>query len=371
MLKKNDEDRDSRFLRMMKKFKETIKDEYGLMYSTELLLSIILLIFIIGTIANLSDDVNEKMLSEEELHSLESTAIETSEYLLNNPGSPENWEEDEGLESGIVSPRIIPGLAIKRKAMENGQFYDESTNEEEILSNSISYRKLKKIKSNYNELIERNLFNNSFKSSMAVYPLNSKIRPLEMGDEIDDSRDDRTIASIDRTVKCDFYSSFAVYEFNELELYGEDYEEGICNHDTNPDLTSHENDGRSVWLCKSFRVYKKSLEDYSYYLISDEDIGNCNVDWVLESLNRSSDEERRLNQEVIDLNPFFSESLENSSEDIYSIHFNVDRNHINDFKTVLVAIPKNMTDELIANNELKYDYFKENDVNFRFKIGYA
>ena len=65
------------------------KDQCGLLYSTELLLSIILLIFIIGIIANLSDGLNEKLLSEEEFLPLESIAVETSTYLLNNPGNPE------------------------------------------------------------------------------------------------------------------------------------------------------------------------------------------------------------------------------------------------------------------------------------------
>ena len=93
--------------------KNLIKDQYGLLYSSELLLSIILLIFIIGVVANLSDGLNEKILSEEEISSLEAIAIESSDYLLNNPGNPENWEDDEGLKNGIVSKNIIPGLAIK------------------------------------------------------------------------------------------------------------------------------------------------------------------------------------------------------------------------------------------------------------------
>ena len=53
------------------KIKDIIKDQYGILYSSELLLSIILLIFIIGVIANLSDGLNERMISEEEFSSLE------------------------------------------------------------------------------------------------------------------------------------------------------------------------------------------------------------------------------------------------------------------------------------------------------------
>jgi hypothetical protein len=55
---------------------------------------------------------------------------------------------------------------------------------------------------------------------------------------------------------------------------------------------------------------------------------------------------------------------------ICSIHFNVPKNSVNDFKTVLVAIPKNMTDVLISNDEMNYDYFRVQDVNFILKAGY-
>lgn len=348
-----------------------IEDRYGLLYSTELLLSIILLIFIIGTIANLSDGLNEKALREEELSSLENIAIESSDYLLNNPGNPEDWEDDNGLDNGIVSSNIIPGLAIKKKEIENGQFYSESASEEKVIGNAISYEKLIKARNNYDQLINKNLFNDSFKSSMTIYPVNSKIRPVAMGDDLDDNVNDNDIAVAKRTVKCDFYSCFAVYDFNDLELSGDDYErDSICNHDTDSNLESHSNDIGSIWLCKNFRVYKKSLKDYNYYLISDECIKNSNCYWILESVNRPNDNKERLNQEVIDLNPFLLEDLENSSNEIYAIHFNIDKGHVNDFKTVLVAIPKNMTNDLITNDELKYDYFKSQEVCYVLKMAY-
>lgn len=206
---------------------------------------------------------------------------------------------------------------------------------------------------------------------MAVYPLNSEIGPLLMGDEFDDEADDNNIAVVNRTVKCDFYSGFVVYDFNDFELSGDNYyRDEICNHDSDSKLENHSNDERSFWLCKNFRVYKKSLEEYNYYLISDETIKNSNSYWILESLNRPNEDKQRMNDELVDLNPFFSADLENSSDEIYSIHFNIEKNHINDFKTVLVAIPKNMTDGLISNNELRYDYFKVQDVNFLLKIAY-
>ena len=351
-----------------------IKDKYGLLYSTELLLSIILIVFIIGIMANLSDGLNERMLTEEEFSSLENIAIESSDYLLNNPGSPENWECDEGLDNGAVSSNIIPGLAIKNKNMENGEFYSKSSDDEKIMSNAISYNKLMKIRNNYDKLINKNLFNDSFKSSMAVYPLNSKIGPIIMGNDFDDGDDnvnDNDIAVVKRTVRCDFYSNFVVYRFNDFELLGDEYNRvELCNHDSNPNLANHSNDGKSFWLCKSFRVYGKSLDEYNYYLLSDESVKNSGSYWILESLNRPNENRQRLNQEVIDLNPLLTEDLSNSSGEIYSIHFNVPKNRIDEFRTALVAIPKNMTNDLISNGELRYDYFKAQEVDYVLKISY-
>ncbi|AMK16180.1 hypothetical protein [Methanobrevibacter olleyae] len=363
-------------VREKKIIEDLIKDKSGLLYSTELLISIILLVFILGIISNLSDDLNEKVLSEEEFSSLEDISIKTCDYLLNNPGNPENWEENENLNNGIVSSNIIPGLAIKNKKIENNQFYSKSSNDEKVITNTISYNKLIKIKNNYNQLITTNLFNNSFKSSIAIYPLNNKIRPITMGYGFDnnfgdENNEEGNIIVVNRTVKCDFYSNFVVYNFNDYELFRDDYKrDEICNHDTNPNLTNHTSDIRTFWLCKNFRVYKKSLEEYDFYLLSDESIKNSNSYWILESLNRTNNNKERLNQEIIDLNPFFREDLENSSNEIYSIHFNTPKNNINDFKTVLVAIPKNMTNNLIANDELKYDYFKSQEVNFLLKMRY-
>ena len=348
-----------------------IKDKTGLLYSTELLLSIIMLVFIIGIMANLSDELNERMLSEEDLSSLENIAIATSDYLLNNPGNQENWEEDEGLDNGMASRNIIPGLAIKKKNIDNGEFYSKSAADEMIMSNAISYNKLIKLKNNYDALVNRNILNDSFKSSMAVYPLKKGMEPIVMGDDLDDNVNDNDIAVVERTVQCDFYSNFVVYDFNDLELLGEDYvKENKCNHDTSPNMTNHTNDANSLWLCKSFRVYEKSLEEYDYYLISDESMKNNGVIYTLENLNKTNDNRQHLNKEVIDLNAFFIEDLSNSSNEIYSIHFNIPRDKSDDFKTVLVAVPKNMTDDLIARDELKYDCFKSQEVNYVLKIAY-
>ena len=125
--------------RMKKIAKQILKDKYGQIYSIELLLSIILLLVIVSTMLHINDMMNEKILSQEESSALEDMAIESADYLLNNPGNPEDWEDDKGLKKGIVSRNIIPGLAIKDKYVENGFFRDESSESEEVILNTISY----------------------------------------------------------------------------------------------------------------------------------------------------------------------------------------------------------------------------------------
>ena len=194
------------------------KDNYGLVYSTELLLSIIILFVIIAMVINLSGVLNEKTLSVEELSNLEKISVESSELLLNNPGVPEDWEniiEDD------ASKNIIPGLALKTKNVRNGEFRDESAESEELVPNIISYSKLLKLSSCYDDLVNKNLFNNSYKSSIAVYPLNPKLDSIVMGDDL--SRTGKDVIVINRTVKCDYLSGFVIYSFNDFELEGEKY----------------------------------------------------------------------------------------------------------------------------------------------------
>ena len=327
------------------------KDNYGLVYSTELLLSIIILFVIIAMVINLSGVLNEKTLSVEELSNLEKISVESSELLLNNPGVPEDWEniiEDD------ASKNIIPGLALKTKNVRNGEFRDESAESEELVPNIISYK---------------NLFNNSYKSSIAVYPLNPKLDSIVMGDDL--SRTGKDVIVINRTVKCDYLSGFVIYSFNDFELEGENYvKTESCNHDNVWNLTSHECDNNDFWLCRSFRIYKKSLENYDFYLLSPDMIKTADVYYTIENLNKASDKVYRLDDEVLELDDFFLNDLENASSSIYTIHFKVPKRSADEFKSALVAVPTNMSEDLKNRNQLDYEYFTIQDVNFVMKTSY-
>ncbi|MCQ2737745.1 MAG: hypothetical protein MJ224_03980 [archaeon] len=337
---------------------------------SDLLFGILILVVIIGVIANITDYTNEKIVDKTALDNLEKITIETSDYLIKNPGTPEDWEKKSELDKGKVDNNIIPGLAIRNKNVKNSQFEDESESNEKVVPNTISYEKLAKVNSYYNQLIDRNLFNNSIKSSIAIYPIDSDVEPIICGDNLDDS--DENIISVERYVKCDFFKKFVIYDFNDLKLNGRDYNREVyCNHDNVKELANHANNQKSIWLCKNFRIYKSSLVNYHYYLISSDDIRNFNCYWTLESLNNPSNKTEKLNTEIIDLNPFFQEDLQSQYDNIYSIHFKIPKTKVNEFNCCLVAIPNNMTESgLIDDNKLKYDYFQIQDVKFQMRTAY-
>jgi hypothetical protein len=235
--------------------------------------------------------------------------------------------------------------------------------------NIISYRKLLKLSSCYDDLVNKNLFNNSYKSSIAVYPLNPKLDSIVMGDDL--SRTGKDVIVINRTVKCDYLSGFVIYSFNDFELEGENYvKTESCNHDNVWNLTSHECDNNDFWLCRSFRIYKKSLENYDFYLLSPDMIKTADVYYTIENLNKASDKVYRLDDEVLELDDFFLNDLENASSSIYTIHFKVPKRSADEFKSALVAVPTNMSEDLKNRNQLDYEYFTIQDVNFVMKTSY-
>lgn len=123
-------------------------------------------------------------------------------------------------------------------------------------------------------------------------------------------------------------------------------------------------------MCKSFRIYKNTLETNDYYLITSSEINDFNCYWTIENLKKADNKTKKLNQELIYLNPFFQEDIE--ADNIYSIHFKIPKTKINEFNSCLVAIPKNITDSgLIDDSKLKYDYFQIQDVKFELKTCYV
>ncbi|MCL2115010.1 MAG: hypothetical protein FWH29_02180 [Methanobrevibacter sp.] len=320
-----------------------LKESKGMLFSTEFLLTIILLVLIIGIIANLMDRTDEKILNSMKTNNLESYSSKVADSLINSPGSPENWEKLSSFNN------VIPGLSLQNE------------NKETIL-NTISFKKIKILTSNYDTLITKNIFNNEIKSSIAIYPFNTEIEPIIIGEEIN-NQEHSTVFIVNRTVKCDFLSELAIISFNN-ENYNEDYLNSLCNHDSLNNF-SHESTENYLWICNEFKVKRKDLDYNDYYLIFDEESINIGGLWILDNTKRISTAENHINNVKIDLNSYLEENLENNSELIFYLHCKVPSNNKNKLNYVLVAIPKEM-----EVDNLNFPYFISQTCQFILKTTY-
>jgi hypothetical protein len=288
----------------------------GNFFSIEIIIVLIFFIMIIGIITNLTDNTTEKIINSMELNNLEKLSSETLDILINNPGTPNYWE------SLNTYGNIHLGFAIVN--------LDNKT-----IKNSVSFDKISKLENSYNLLISEKIFNNKIKSSIAIYPLNSEI-PSSFYGNIDESDN---VISINRLIKCDYYSKYTLLKFNE---------KGYCNK-------NHDNN----YSCGSFKVYKSYLKNNDYYLLSSDENLN-NVFYSIDTTHKKNNKFEKINNNKIYLNDILEENLENISNEIFFIHLKE-----NSTKILLVSVPKDFNEDVLI-----YDYFIINDCKIVFKTWY-
>lgn len=159
-------------------------------------ISIILIILqvIFGVILNSVENTTEKVIKAHETNNMEKLVSEVVDNLINNPGVPDDWNK---------YGKGTPGLAIVN---DDGQ----------IIANSVSYAKLIALGNNYDNLVNKRLFDSKLKTSMELIPQKSSISSVKIGD----AKNGEDIYSLTRLVKCDFYKSYVLKDFQT---------EGKCN----------------------------------------------------------------------------------------------------------------------------------------------
>lgn len=281
--------------------------------TVEIAIVLIITLMITGIVLNMSDLMTDKAVKSMENENTEILISEMADNLVNNPGTPDNWEE---------YGKGTPGLAI--------------INEEgEIVPNSVSYEKFMALKNSYNKLVDEKLFDSKIKTSIELIPQESSISSVKIGDV----NEKGNIHSVNRLVKCDFYKKFVLKDFQ----YG-----GKCNH-------KHSQDQHS---CNYFKVFKGNLRSSNYYLLIDSDEKN-DLEYIIDTT--------RVVKGRFWENPGSDKILLNDKINFYDdtsavvfIHFNKPN-----VKAVLVSVPKNF-----KMYNLNYDYFTTNDCNLILKAWY-
>lgn len=276
-----------------------------------IILIVILVIF--GAILNSVENATEKIVKETETNNMEKFTSEVIDNLINNPGVPDNWNE---------YGKGTPGLAIVN---DGGQ----------CVANSVSYAKLIALGNDYKKLVYEKLFNSKIHTSMELQPQKSSISNVKIGE--DETGD--TIFSITRMVKCDFYKSYAL---NDFEIPGK------CN----------KNHDQNKYSCSYFKVFPVNLKKSDYYILIDN-TEKYDLSYIIDTTRvvkqkdwqTATSDSIHLNDEI----DFYDDSSA-----VVFVH--LDKAHP---KALLVCVPKDFDKSL-----LDYDYFKTNECKFILRAWY-
>lgn len=283
------------------------------MRAIEIGIVLIIILMIFGVVLTSIQNSTEKVIKAQEIDNMEKTVSETLDNLINNPGVPDNWNE---YGSGT------PGLAIVNE-------------DEHIIPNSVSYAKLIALGNDYDKLITEKSFTSKVKTSMELNPLESSISSVKIGDWPEGD----TIFSLTRLVKCDFYRSYVIKDFQIP---------GKCNKHHSQDENS----------CNSFKIFPGNLKKSDYYLLIDN-TEKYDISYIIGSTRVVKDQYwEKSNSDVIYLN----DKIE-FYDDTSAVEFiHLDRPNA---KALLVSVPKNFD-----KNFLEYDYFRTNDCEFTLTAWY-
>lgn len=255
-------------------------NEKGILFSTDMLLSIIILTIIIGVSSELLDMHREISHENLQRYYFERSISETTQILINTPGSPSNWE------TLPTTNNVIPGL---------------STNEN---SNILSYDKICKLKATP-ELCSK-ILPLQVHANITIYPKDESIPPITIKSE---NGDPNEIFIVNRTVQCDFYKKYVILELNSKS-------KGCYRHGT--------------WKCGYFRVTNGETERKDYYLLSDDP----GILWIMDTPENKSNEENTIEGSPIILNDKIKKLLLSNCTGIIWIHAK------GDGKVLVVSVPK-------------------------------
>lgn len=282
------------------------------MISSEIVVLLILIVLIIGVIANFAERTSYTITEKISDENLERLAAKFGDNLINNPGTPTNWNELKNKNG------VIPGLGI----------VDEN---EATVVNSVDYAKLMALKKDYGNLITRQVFDDDFKSSITLTPLTGSIGEITVGDGNLESP-----TTVNRLVICNFLKKYTLGSFEK---------DAPCNY---YHLTGHS--------CNHFKVFKSYLKKMDYYLLFEKNSYH-NYYWSIGSTEIPGLPKLAKTDKVY-LNDMISQKIILKNNGVIFVHINQENP-----KAVLVSVPKEFD-----KSKLNYDYFVSTECNLKIQI---
>ncbi|WP_296873983.1 hypothetical protein [uncultured Methanobrevibacter sp.] len=273
----------------------------------EISMVLIIILVIFGVILTSVENSTEKIIKSQETNNMEKMVSEVVDNLINNPGVPDDWNK---------YGKGTPGLAIVN-------------DDDQVISNSISYAKLIALGNDYDNLVNKRLFDSKIKTSMELAPQKSSISSVKIGD----TPNGEDIYSLTRLVKCDFYKS---YVLNDFQIKGK------CNK-------QHPQDEYS---CCYFKVFPGNLKKSDYYLLVDTG-EKYDISYVVSSTRVIKDRPWRT---AISDTVYLNDEIDFYDDNSAVVFIHLDKPNA---KVLLVSVPKNFNKEF-----LEYDYFRTNECQF-------
>ena len=283
------------------------------MRAIETALALIMILLIFGVVLTATENSTEKVIKETQTNNMEKLVCEVLDNLINNPGIPNNWNE---------YGKGTPGLAVVN---------DEGN----IVPNSVSYSKLISLGNDYDKLVYEKMLMSKIHSSMELKPQESSISSVKIGEK----ESDGNVYSLTRLVKCDFYRSYVIKDFES---------DGKCN----------KNHNQAKYHCNYFKLFKGNLKDFNYYLIID-DSEIYDVSYIIETTSGDNVESWKT---AISNKVLLNDKIDFNDDTSAIVFVHLDKPRP---KAVIVSVPKNFDDNL-----LEYDYFRTNECEFIMKAWY-
>ncbi len=330
----------------MGKYGGSIMDQKALVFSTDLLLSLVIFSIILGLSADMIDNYSIQMQEHLSRNSHERLAREATDILIKTAGSPDNWEE---LSTHEVK---IPGLSKKD-------------------SNLISYKKVLQLKKDYHNLMPDNVFPSFIHTSIIIYPLNPVLEPviIHNSSKIASCSD---IVVVNRTINCDFRNdeSILLLEINPDDYNSENKEDRHCfskkcpHLNINGDHLISDPEAEYYWICAYFQINKSQVDYNDYYIITDDPHLPKNTGWIIDQAHNPSVVKKEFNGSLINVNSAIKTGFNGNDFEIFWLHIYFDKASSKKFKVYLVEVAPTT-----PQSELKAEYFQIQPCHFILKTG--
>lgn len=315
---------------------QIIKDRNAQVFSIDMMLGLIIVTVILGISADSMNLASNKIQEHAYSSSMGRLVDDAADVLIETPGMPVNWEES------VSNVDITPGLAKYNTITRKGE------------PNILSVKKIAQLQKRYDELVYGKILPEPFHSTLIIYPLNMKLKPLIVHEEtVKNASSD--IFIINRTILADFIDSKIVINLkniinsgNTSEIKGYDK----CPHNDLNGTFKHdppEKNQNSFWICHYFKLSRIELDSNNFYIFTDPYINS--LEWIIDRNEQISNKSNNMNSQPIIVNDQLHYLMGEDEDAVCWLHVKVSDNKY-PFMVYLVSIPKDVPVDMVNVDNL-------------------